>query len=224
MPNSGKPNKPTRGERNHNPLNIRKNPGVRWQGTDCPQTDAEFVVYESPKWGYRAACTVLRQYWKKHHLNTVRGIIHRWAPPNENDSDGYASFVASKLDVSVDEEIDLLQWEVMFQLLKIMTVAENGRCIHADEVITAGMVAAGMQLPQSRQPALLQPTNVAAIGGTVAAAAGVVVQTMDVLKDASDHALTLGGDALGPAFALLALAAILSLAWTAMRHGRILGH
>jgi hypothetical protein len=213
-----------RGVRNHNPGNLRLNPGTKWQGTDCPQTDPAFVCFSAPKWGIRALVTTLRTYRKRHGLKTVAGIVGRWAPKAENDTDSYAEFVAGRLEVSVDEEIDILQWGVMRALTEAIIVAENGYQPYKPETIDAGLVAAGMQLPQSRQPALLQPTNVAAIGGTVAAAAGVVVQTMDVLKDASDHALTLGGDALGPAFALLALAAILSLAWTAMRHGRILGH
>lgn len=212
-----------RGVRNNNPGNLRLNAGTKWQGTDCPQTDSAFVCFEAPKWGIRALCTVLRTYHKKHRLDTVEGLIRRWAPPVENDTDSYAEFVAGRLGVSVDETIDVLQWDTMRKLVESIITAENGYQPYKAETIDAGLVAAGMQLPQSQQPTALQPTNVAAIGGTLAAASTVVLQSLDTLKAASDHALTLGGDAVGPALAIIALIAILSLAYTAFRHGRILG-
>lgn len=86
----------TRGIRNNNPLNIRHS-ASRWQGMRVEQTDKEFVQFESMAMGYRAAWRVLETYWshflKENKPFSVKNIIHRWAPPAENDSEAYVRTV-----------------------------------------------------------------------------------------------------------------------------------
>lgn len=52
---------------------------------------------------------ILLNYEAKHKLNTVSGLINRWAPPVENDTNSYAEHVAEKLGLDVDERIDVKQ-------------------------------------------------------------------------------------------------------------------
>ena len=82
----------TRGLRNNNPLNIRHS-ADKWQGARINQTDKSFVQFETMAYGYRAAWKVLESYWKyfkkERKAYTVRNIIERWAPPNENDTEAY---------------------------------------------------------------------------------------------------------------------------------------
>ena len=83
----------TRGERNNNPLNIRKVPGVRWRG-ELPSIQGgagggSFVRFESMEWGIRAAFVLLRTYSVKYRANCVADIIKKWAPPSENNTDRY---------------------------------------------------------------------------------------------------------------------------------------
>lgn len=89
--------KKTRGLRNNNPGNIRH--GAKWQGMSATQTDKDFVQFETPEYGIRAINKVLDTYRDKYGLNTVRGVIGRWAPPNENDTESYIASVAKKLGV-----------------------------------------------------------------------------------------------------------------------------
>ena len=81
-----------RGLRNNNPLNIRHS-ADKWQGARINQTDKSFVQFESMAYGYRAAWKVLDTYCltfkKELKAYTVRNIIERWAPPNENDTEAY---------------------------------------------------------------------------------------------------------------------------------------
>ena len=72
-----------RGIRNNNPLNLRV--GNNWKGEVSQPTDHTFEQFTEMKWGVRAAFIVLRNYIKRHKLNTVRKIISRWAPANENN-------------------------------------------------------------------------------------------------------------------------------------------
>ena len=83
----------TRGIRNNNPLNIRHSPS-RWQGMAVEQTDPSFVQFRSMAYGYRAACKLLQSYWQRFRKEgkpfTVRTIISRWAPPEDNnDTESY---------------------------------------------------------------------------------------------------------------------------------------
>lgn len=81
-----------RGLRNNNPLNIRHS-SDRWRGMRVKQTDPAFVQFTSMAMGYRAAWRVLYSYHLRFQREqqpfTPRNIIHRWAPPTENDSRAY---------------------------------------------------------------------------------------------------------------------------------------
>ena len=81
----------TLGERNNNPLNIRKVPGTHWRGEILPLKGAggSFVRFESMEWGIRAAFVLLRTYSVKYRANCVADIIKKWAPPSENNTDRY---------------------------------------------------------------------------------------------------------------------------------------
>ena len=81
-----------RGIRNNNPLNIRHS-ADQWQGASDEQTDKSFVQFKSMAYGYRAAWKTLQSYYNRfcHQSRpfTVRNIISRWAPPQENDTEAY---------------------------------------------------------------------------------------------------------------------------------------
>ena len=84
----------TLGERNNNPLNIRKVPGTHWKGEILPSIQGgagggSFVRFESMEWGIRAAFVLLRTYSVKYRANCVADIIKKWAPPSENNTDRY---------------------------------------------------------------------------------------------------------------------------------------
>ena len=73
-----------RGLRNCNPLNIRRTADL-WQGMAERQPDPDFYTFRSMAWGYRAAFIVLRTYHFKYGIRTVRGIVSRWAPPEDGN-------------------------------------------------------------------------------------------------------------------------------------------
>ncbi len=93
-----------RGLRNNNPLNIRHS-SDKWQGRAKMQTDPAFVQFVSMAYGYRAAFVLLRTYRQKYGYNTLRKIIGRWAPPNENDTERYLQNVARWSGIDPDKPI-----------------------------------------------------------------------------------------------------------------------
>lgn len=96
-----------RGVRNNNWLNIRYNPANDWVG-QTGSDDSNYAQFEDPVYGLRAADRVLENYGKKHGINTLNDTIFRFAPPEDNNpSSTYAKFVADKMDIDVDDKIDL---------------------------------------------------------------------------------------------------------------------
>ena len=77
-----------RGLRNNNPLNIRHGKS-QWQGLSKEQNDREFVCFMTMGMGYRAAWKILQTYYetftKAGKPFNLYNIIHRWAPPEDNN-------------------------------------------------------------------------------------------------------------------------------------------
>ena len=88
--------KKPRNVRNNNPLNIRAN-GIEWNGS--VGDDGEFVKFESPEMGFRAAYKTLMTYRNHHGLDTIDGIINRWAPSSENHTESYVAYIREKLGI-----------------------------------------------------------------------------------------------------------------------------
>lgn len=112
------------GVRNNNPLNIRT--GNDWQG-EVNGHGSGFEAFKSVDYGFRAAAILLRNYRKKYGLTTVREIIHRWAPNNENNTDAYVNLVSSKLGVNENEMLDVTDDNTLARLMLAMSVMENGK-------------------------------------------------------------------------------------------------
>lgn len=115
-----------RAVRNNNPLNIRISSSA-WQGKINPSTDVEFEQFANVQYGFRAAAKTIRTYSSKYGINTLRGIISRWAPSNENDTNNYLTFVAKQLGISPDLVIDVTNRELCAQLIYAMSIMEAGR-------------------------------------------------------------------------------------------------
>ncbi|EAA2779312.1 structural protein [Salmonella enterica subsp. enterica serovar Teko] len=115
-----------RGIRNNNPGNIRQ--GDDWQGlvAKSQRTDKSFCQFTTPEYGIRAMIIILRNYQHRHGLNTVTGIINRWAPSSENNTQAYINSVAQATGVAPDQRIDTTDSRFMVKLLQAIIRHENG--------------------------------------------------------------------------------------------------
>ena len=131
--------RPPRGIRNNNPGNIRH--GQNWQGLnpDGRNIDPAFCVFKSPVFGIRALAKVLMNYKKIHGLNTVRQIISRYAPPNENQTKAYIQTVAQQIGVYPDTIIDIEERGILTVFIKAVIRMENGIQPYSDELIQQGI-------------------------------------------------------------------------------------
>ena len=112
-----------RGIRNNNPLNIEDGQFARSQ-PGYAGSDGRFAKFEAPEHGVAAADTLLNSYQKNHGLNTVAGIVGRWAPASDNnDTKAYAAHVASQMGIGPNDPIPP---EMRPQLIAAMARHENG--------------------------------------------------------------------------------------------------
>jgi len=124
-----------RGIRNNNPGNIRH--GDQWVGLATEQEDPSFCSFIKPEYGIRAMGKILVNYQRRYGINTVRGIINRWAPPVENDTDAYVAHVADVVGVDPDEKVVVA--DVLAKLIPVIIKHENGQMPYSDEQIAKGI-------------------------------------------------------------------------------------
>ena len=128
-----KKNELPRGLRNNNPGNIRRNSDV-FQGEVNPSRDQQFKQFKTMAYGYRAMFKILSNYYRKYSLTTIRKIIGRWAPENENNTSAYVSLVSSYAGIGPDDQISFDR-EQMIRIVAGMSKVENGREAEMSDVI-----------------------------------------------------------------------------------------
>lgn len=168
--------KTPRGVRNNNPGNIRH--GDPWQGLAKGQTDPAFATFQSAAYGIRALARTLITYQDRYGLNTVRGIITRWAPPVENDTEAYVQGVAEQVGVKPDAQIDVQTYMTLRPLVEAIIRHENGRgplatanTWYDDRTIDKGLALAGVE-PSQRTVARV-PVTKETVGATATAGVGI---------------------------------------------------
>lgn len=128
-----KRNELPRGLRNNNPGNIRSNSDI-FQGEVSPSRDKEFKQFKSLAYGYRAVFKILSNYYRKYQLTTIREMIGRWAPENENNTAAYVSLVCSYSGIGPDDQISFDR-EQMIRIVAGMSRVENGKEADMSDVI-----------------------------------------------------------------------------------------
>lgn len=117
-----------RGLRNNNPLNIRRSNDA-WHGLCECQKDKEFFQFKKAAYGWRAAFVILtKAYYERKGINTIEGIISRWAPSNENNTEAYIRRVCEYTNLKRGQKLSPPEgWPANW--LKIgyaMAIVENG--------------------------------------------------------------------------------------------------
>ena len=205
-----------RGYRNNNPGNI--DAGSPWQGLmDRADMNAKqaaeprFCVFKAPKWGIRAMARILITYQDKHGLDTVKGIIDRWAPPVENNTKAYIEAVSKSLGVTPNQGIDVHRYDTMVALVKAIIHHEIGGQPYTDAQIDAGLVLAGIEPPatgnigQGRTMTGVKVITATTIAGAVTEVVAQVEPAMPFLQ--------LAGKFLPYIVAAVVLAAVARIAW-----------
>ena len=123
----------SRGLQNCNPGNIRQSK-VRYKGEVRPSRDSAFKQFESLAWGYRAIFVLLDTYRIRYGLDTIRGMISRWAPPSENHTETYIRAVADAVGIPDGQPLDTRDRTTMLRMAAAVSRVENGAAADMGEV------------------------------------------------------------------------------------------
>lgn len=126
------PTNTPRGLRNNNPLNIRRSTDV-FQG-ERKSRDRDFKQFQSMAYGYRAAFRILSNYYRMYRLDTIRKMIGRWAPENENNTEAYIHLVSSYTGIAPDAPLEFAEFP-MVGIVAAMSRVENGLSAYMPDVI-----------------------------------------------------------------------------------------
>lgn len=116
-----------RGIRNNNPGNVEDGPFAKSQA-GYAGSDGRFARYDTLDNGIGAQTSLIGSYGKRG-INTVAGVVNRWAPAAENGAatGNYVNFVARAVGVDPNQPIDLSDPGIRTRLAGAMRQFENGR-------------------------------------------------------------------------------------------------
>lgn len=147
-----------RGIRNNNPLNIESGKYAERQ-PGFAGSDGRFARFDTPESGLGAADRLLTSYNKNQGINTVAGIINRWAPASDgNPVTAYATSVAKDMGVDPNQPLDMNNPQVRQAIILSMGKFENGKPIQPPQqpgqqpYQVAGPPTAAPGLPPAQAP------------------------------------------------------------------------
>lgn len=100
----------------HNPGNLR-----------IPGSGTGFQTFGSEQDGLNAMASQLGLYQNRDGLNTIRGIVSKYAPSSENNTSAYIKDVSGQTGVGADSPIDVNDSKQLAPLLSAMVKHEQGK-------------------------------------------------------------------------------------------------
>ena len=128
-----KPNKTARGILDNNPLNLKFANQKTAIGTDGP-----FAKFATPADGVTAASDQLSKYFARGK-NTIRSIVSTWAPPTENDTEGYIKSVSGATGFNPNQQLTG-DAQTIHALLAAMATRETGAAGNSSVVSITGPI------------------------------------------------------------------------------------
>jgi hypothetical protein len=103
-----------------NYLNVKAPSDTYWLGQQGRDAHGH-AVFKSPEWSLRAGTLVLRSYYQRHNIKTVRGIVERFSTNNHAE---YTKYLCDRLKLDPDEEFNVMKR--MPELVRHMVRFESG--------------------------------------------------------------------------------------------------
>ena len=122
------------GVRNNNPGNLRS-----WGAT--PRDTGGYAVFPTADAGLAATIQNLQAQQKLHGLNTIRGIISRWAPPSENNTAAYISDMVKKTGFGADQPLNLNDARTVAPMISGIVKHEGNSSGFSDDMINKAVSA-----------------------------------------------------------------------------------
>ena len=112
-----------------NYLNVKCNNRANYWLGQCGIDAHGHAVFRSPEWSLRAGTLVLRSYYLRHGIKTVRGIVERFST---KDHAAYTDYVAKRMKLNPDEEFNVMKR--MPELLRYMVRFESAADVRPEHI------------------------------------------------------------------------------------------
>lgn len=111
-----------------NYLNVKAPSDSYWLG-QCGRDSHGHAVFKSPEWSLRAGTLVLRSYYQRHGIKTIKGIVERFSTNNHEE---YTKYLCSRLHLEPDEEFNVMKR--MPELVRHMVRFESGSGVKPEHI------------------------------------------------------------------------------------------
>ena len=111
-----------------NYLNVKAPSDSYWLGQQGRDAHGH-AVFVSPEWSLRAGTLVLRSYYQRHGIKTVRGIVERFSTCNHEE---YTKYLCARLNLEPDEEFNVMRR--MPELVRHMVRFESGSGVKPEHI------------------------------------------------------------------------------------------
>ena len=111
-----------------NYLNVKAPSDSYWLGQQGRDAHGH-AVFKSPEWSLRAGTLVLRSYYQRHGIKTVRGIVERFSTCNHAE---YTKYLCDRLNLEPDEEFNVMRR--MPELVRHMVRFESGSGVKPEHI------------------------------------------------------------------------------------------
>lgn len=130
----------TSGYKGCNPLNVKVF-GNNWNGL-VGQDERGHGIFSRPEEGIRAGVKVLQSYSNKYGINTIEGIISRFAAADPATLGAYVDNVSHATGYGSNEQLNLKDPEVLKKVVTAMMKQEIGDVPYSERTIIAGIQSA----------------------------------------------------------------------------------
>ena len=111
-----------------NYLNVKAPSDSYWLG-QCGRDSHGHAVFRSPEWRLRAGTLVLRSYYQRHGIRTIRGIVERFSTNNHAE---YTKYLCERLKLDPDEEFNVMRR--MPELVRHMVRFESAADVRPEHI------------------------------------------------------------------------------------------
>ena len=90
-----------------------------------PGASTGFAHFSSPEAGVAAMARQIKLYGSRDHLDTIAGIVGKYAPPGENDTAAYIADVSKRTGYAPGQHLDVNNTAVLAELVAAMIAHEQ---------------------------------------------------------------------------------------------------
>jgi hypothetical protein len=155
--------------------------------------NGQLMQFSTPEEGLAALDNNLKNYALRG-VNTLAGVIGKWAPPNENDTAAYVADVSKRLSIAPDTKINLSDPVVRHAVSTAIMLHENGPAkllgatapAGASAATPAGSIATGPSATEAADQAALKQFKTDRLSKAHASNADVLAKLQDTVRNEAE--------------------------------------